>query len=255
MLAFRLRTSNKQSSGLYHVDIPDIVRPYGDNGLWATSRTTNQLIIFPLASPDGITWNDIKLDEKFIISEIKDQSVLNVSKSGNWFLNFLNNGTTVVTLKVKDPDGSGNILLTKQFTVEVNNPDFVRFNKVSLKVLQNASTVSGVDSVSLLLEYTTYEVDASGKRTGKTAKGNWSDQWSKSSTTKTASIPLSENWYFDNKVHVVLRSRMTKAGAWMTSKQGYVEISDGKLQLKIVGSALKTLDLDGSASGYASFIG
>ena len=102
----------------------------------------------------------------------------------------------------------------------------------------------------MIIRFTSFE-----PFTGHTSEGEWKKDWSNKSD-KSSSIELPDGWFFkDNKVEVVLYSRMTAISSWTVNRHGMVDISKQNLRFKLTGHYLrKTVNLAGEAEGFDQFI-
>ena len=102
----------------------------------------------------------------------------------------------------------------------------------------------------MVIKYTSFE-----PKTGNTSQGEWKQAWS-NGASKAGTIELPAGWYFkDNKVEVVLYSRMTAVSSWAVNSRGIVDISKQNLRFKLTGNYLrKTVNLAGEAEGFDQFI-
>ena len=112
-------------------------------------------------------------------------------------------------------------------------------NSFTLYIEQTASVLSGTNSVALEVVYNSFQLDANRNRTGQAAVNSWDYKWSnKKGTSKVFTLPA--NWYFENnRVHVVVKTRVTAVSNWKTNSEGDVDISGGSLTLKLSGHYLK----------------
>ena len=125
-----------------------------------------------------------------------------------------------------------------------------RINRIDFSITQGAEPLRGTNSVRMLIEYTYYDAN------GRSYNAEWKYEWSNKSGT-TSHIQLPANCYFkDNKVEVILQSRLTKVSSWCTNNRGMIDITKKNLKFKLGGYYLrKTVCLEGSASdGYSRFI-
>ena len=125
-----------------------------------------------------------------------------------------------------------------------------RINRIDFSITQGAEPLHGTNSVRMLIEYTYYDAN------GRSYNAEWKYAWSNKSGT-TSSIQLPANCYFkDNKVEVILQSRLTAVSSWCTNSRGMIDITKKNLKFKLGGYYLrKTVCLEGSASdGYSRFI-
>ena len=132
-LLFRMRTKVKES-GEYASDIPDTVNPYGDNGKWNTAG--DEIVLYPYQF-DGTSTKKFETAGTNILCEISDPTILNQARIEmednvpSVVLKMVANGTSWVTLKVKDAQNT--ILLSRTFSVNVENPVW---NRIPVDELQ-----------------------------------------------------------------------------------------------------------------------
>ena len=113
-------------------------------------------------------------------------------------------------------------------------------NKLSVSIKQNATVLTGSETLALELTYNYVRYNANGV-VSEMKSGSWQNKWKNQSAASTV-ITLPENWYFENnRVLVRIRSRKGVAAGlntWRTSHEGYVDISKGTLNLTLTGSIL-----------------
>ena len=127
----------------------------------------------------------------------------------------------------------------------------ININRIDFSIEQGAEPLRGTNSIRMLIQYTFFNTS-----TGKTEQGEWKYDWSNKSGT-TSSIQLPANCYFkDNRVEVILQSRITTVSSWYTNSRGMIDITKKNLKFKLGGHYLKkTVCLEGSPSdGYSRFI-
>lgn len=117
----------RKENGSYVGDLPAVIRPYGDNGRWDTSR--RQTVVYVL-SHNGTETQGSGIDNSYVGVEIQNPNVLSLKlKDYGWYktanspaivINWLRRGTSAVTLKIKDPRGSGRIISSVTFTIVVD---------------------------------------------------------------------------------------------------------------------------------------
>lgn len=129
---FRVRL-NKWENGDMYGDLPDVIRPFGDDGRWLVM--SNGFAVYPFKI-NGSFKEGLGIDISCIQCAFEKPDILNVSFAG--YMGFpastgnvemptllftcLRNGETAVVLSILDPDGSGKLLYRKEFTVIVENP-------------------------------------------------------------------------------------------------------------------------------------
>ena len=108
--------------------LPSIVRPYANNGKFNVGQ---RIVVYLFGTCDSkkVAY---PVDNSYVECPVSNSSVLSVRKSGIYLNNqncpaivfqFLKNGTSDVSFRVKDPKGNG-YLLQQTFTVEVKNPEW-----------------------------------------------------------------------------------------------------------------------------------
>lgn len=131
---FRVRL-NKWENGDMYGDLPDVIRPFGDDGRWLVM--SNGFAVYPFKI-NGSFKEGLGVDISCIQCAFEKPDILDVSFAG--YMGFpastgnvemptllftcLRNGETAVVLSILDPDGSGKLLYRyrKEFTVIVENP-------------------------------------------------------------------------------------------------------------------------------------
>ena len=158
---------------------------------------------------------------------------------GGMYSGGLKPGTEYV-FYVEITDKAGTVLRYEECTAwtKLKKDDPVRINRLPVVIEQNATVLNGTNSVSLTLTYNYVKFDASGQVAGRQT-GTWDYKWSnKKGTSKVFTLPA--NWYFENnRVHVVVKTRVTAVSNWKTNSEGDVDISGGSLTLKLSGHYLK----------------
>jgi len=131
-------------------------------------------------------------------------------------------------------------------------------NRLTLRIVQGASVLHGTNTISVGLEYTYFQLDSKGNKVGNTLSGAWEHKWSNGAEVNTV-IQLPPNCFFtNNEVFVRIRSRRAASAGlnkWKHCSTGYVNITGGKLWLKLTGSYYSyNVRLGGNTSeGYAQF--
>lgn len=138
-LAFHL--CYNKSGGGYASDIavPSIVRPYADNGKFNVGKK----IVVYLYGYCGSDKGHYSINKSYVECTVADPTVLSIEMgtigggaSPAISFKFLKNGTSDVTIKVKDPMGQ-RFLIQQTFTVEVNNSAWEKSSTLK------ATTVTG----------------------------------------------------------------------------------------------------------------
>lgn len=243
-------------------DVTDTIRLYGDK--WGVP-TPGRLSVVPWVD-DGNRTDFLRMNSKYLECTNSDSSVIDVKVSSleggtlpEIEIVALKNGKSTVTATVKDPNGSGQVVLLKSFTIEVNNPvwEWGGIDRVSILVEQQAAVLRGSKTVKIRFEGTAYEFDLSGNKTGKTQTISIEEAFSDYSNWN-AYLSAPDHWYFLDKIRVILQSRpaATVGFSWKTVREGYIDISKKKVTLKLTGHYLEdNLNLGGSASeGYSLFM-
>lgn len=255
-IQFHALLKNKENGSEY-AETTEVISPYTDDRWKVMSGGKFNIYVFKF---DGLK------TEKFAYSNYElscgnyDTSILDVyvNASGTPYCQLIfkgKNGNTNITLNVKNKK-TGEIIAEKTFTIRVDNPEWRGINTVSITVLQQATVLPGSNTVKIRFEGTAYEIDLSGNKTGKTqtisiekafsSNSNWNDY-----------LSAPNHWYFlDKKIRVSLNSRLTAVGSWKTVREGFIDISQKKVTLKLTGHYMKdNLNLGGSASeGYSLFM-
>lgn len=130
---FRVRLNGRENGDMYG-DLPDTIRPFGDDGRWFIM--SNGFAVYPF-KVNGSFKDGLGIDVSYIKCVCDKPDILDVTFAG--YMGFpastgdvemptllftcLRNGETDVVLSIMDPDGSGKMLYRKEFTVVVENPD------------------------------------------------------------------------------------------------------------------------------------
>ncbi|MCQ2093099.1 MAG: thiol-activated cytolysin family protein [Fibrobacter sp.] len=130
-------------------------------------------------------------------------------------------------------------------------------NQLSVEINNDATTLRGTNSVKPVFEWEYDQIDSQGR---VIARGTGGDFWNfDRSKTRNVVMGLPENCYFrNNTCRLKLQSRRgATAGlnTWKTSSEGDINVSGGKLKMKISGNYYKyNLYLSGDADqGYTRF--
>ena len=127
VISLELHICYNKSGGGYASDllVPSVVQPFANNGKF---NVGNEIVVYVYPYCGSNLEMSFKLDNSYVECSLSDPSVLSISRgtmNGGVHpvikLKFLKNGTSNVSLRVKDPKGSG-YLLQRTFTVEVKNP-------------------------------------------------------------------------------------------------------------------------------------
>ena len=149
------------------------------------------------------------------------------------------NPDTVYYVIVKATDAVGNVLNYPNDTASKGvRTKAAPVNKLQLTVIQGAAVLRGTNTISLELTYDYVKYDSYFNVIERKA-GIWNHKWSGTETV-TDVIALPAGYYFENnKVHVVTSSRRAASAGlnkWKTCSEGDVDISSGKLTLKLSGN-------------------
>ena len=149
------------------------------------------------------------------------------------------NPDTVYYVIVKATDAVGNVLNYPNDTASKGvRTKAAPVNKLELSVIQGAAVLRGTDTVCLELIYNYVRYDSNFNIIEQKV-GSWKRKWSDTQAVN-AVIALPAGYYFENnKVHVITSSRRAASAGlnkWKTCNQGDVDISSGKLTLKLSGS-------------------
>lgn len=113
-------------------DLPDIEQPFGDDWRWFI--TTEDVIRIAPFSRHGQNKRLLETESDILLCTFSDPSV--TKESRGWmetntggtaplfFIKCLKNGSTKVTLRIKDQEQGEQILYSKAFQLFVNNPEW-----------------------------------------------------------------------------------------------------------------------------------
>jgi len=122
-------------------------------------------------------------------------------------------------------------------------------NSINYRVEQSASVLRGTNTVCLKLFGTVEKIDKDGNVIGTrevALLGDGGYDWS-DNATHSFKYNLGQNEYFkDNKLKAVLKSRKSAVSSWNTKAEGMIDITsaaNGMVNIKITGSYRNSLDL------------
>jgi len=152
---------------------------------------------------------------------------------------------------------SGKEATTKMTGKYVETEYVPLFNRASVYLKNDATTLLGTESVNVLIEPKYIKLDSNGKVVGEGWATEFSKKWNNNSSMST-NIQLPPNCYFkDNKLYVYLRTRKAnvKGVSWKRASEGWVDLKrNGYLGLKILGNYLKNQLSLGGDSTYSHFV-
>ena len=149
---------------------------------------------------------------------------------------------------------SGNGALTKMTGEYVETSYTPLYNRISLYLNNQATTLSGTESVQILIYPRFIQLNSEGK----IIKEDWYGEFKYNFNCKKDlhdTITLPPNCYFkDNQVYIILRTKVSAGASWRRADAGYVGLKPGYLGIKILGNYLKNQLHPGGDSGYCHYV-